>query len=442
MPGGLGSQQFQSMAAGALAGAASVFLTYQAYCYYRRTHIHSQQRGNPRTEPLDTEMDIVGQNTNLSDSMMESPQASRTLHILNSPPRHADGLMPVLPESQKGEAQALLHLLYHIAEDQGRLDGYVHRGITCNLCGQSPVCGTRFKCANCIDYDVCERCEPKDLHNKTHLFIKIRIPLPPLANPRMPLFKPLYPGKEYNVVKLNKEEISIFKKETLFDQHELESLYDQYKSLCTTERGITRDVFDQCLGPLASTKNLVMDRMFKFYDRNDDKYIDFHEMVTGMSILVKGTKMDKLPYAFEGYDLENKGSISKENLRRMFKAYFNITIELVRDVVKACEEEMMANFDDSSGKPVSALFSAPIPIESTNNNIPSKQPFPGNPGGRETMWPVMEAMSQDAIEEMVDNIFKMAKLLDGHRMPFSKFKEITLQDGSLCAWFDALGTVF
>lgn len=31
------------------------------------------------------------------------------------------------------------------------------------------------------------------------------------------------------------------------------------------------------------------------------------------------------------------------------------------------------------------------------------------------MWPVMEAMSQDAIDEMVDNIFKMAKLRDGSR---------------------------
>ncbi len=29
---------------------------------------------------------------------------------------------------------------------------------------------------------------------------------------------------------------------------------------------------------------------------------------------------------------------------------------------------------------------------------------------REDMWPVMEAMSQDAIEEMVENVFKMAKV--------------------------------
>lgn len=31
------------------------------------------------------------------------------------------------------------------------------------------------------------------------------------------------------------------------------------------------------------------------------------------------------------------------------------------------------------------------------------------------MWPVMETMSQDAIEEMVDNVFKAAKVMSDKR---------------------------
>ena len=50
---------------------------------------------------------------------------------------------------------------------------------------------------------------------------------------------------------------------------------------------------------------------------------------------------DDFTDAFEGYDLDGEGTISRDNLRKMFKAYFYITIELVRDVVKACEEEMV-----------------------------------------------------------------------------------------------------
>ena len=100
------------------------------------------------------------------------------------------------------EGQNILNLLFNVAEDQARKEGYIHRGITCNSCQASPVCGVRYKCANCIDYDICENCEANDTHNRTHVFIKIRIPVPPLANPRTPCFQPFYPG---NVTKVKSD---------------------------------------------------------------------------------------------------------------------------------------------------------------------------------------------------------------------------------------------
>lgn len=50
----------------------------------------------------------------------------------------------------------------------------------------------------------------------------------------------------------------------------------------------------------------------------------------------------------------------------MFKAYFHLSMELVRDVVKTMEEGMMESFDDEASKPISAAFSAPVPISSYN----------------------------------------------------------------------------
>ncbi|XP_033106516.1 uncharacterized protein LOC117108569 [Anneissia japonica] len=341
------------------------------------------------------------------------------------------------------ENQSLLNLLFNIAEDKARKEGVVHRGITCNTCNCSPVCGIRYKCSNCVDYDVCDRCEPQDIHNKTHTFMKIKIPIPPLANPRNILMKPFYTGKVYNIRKLAWDELSKLKSETFFDQFEVEALYYQYLAICTKEQGITREVYDQCLGSLGIEKNLLMDRLFKFYDADGDGYINFSEFVHGLSILVKGNMEDKVEYVFEGYDLDSMGTISRDNLRKMFKAYFYITIELVRDVVKACEEEMMLNFDDNLGRPVSSMFSAPIPSSSDiAPNYNSKIPLPSNPGTREDMWPVMEAMSQDAIEEMVENVFKLAKLDHNGRINLEEFKRLACIDSSLVAWFDALGTVF
>jgi hypothetical protein len=92
------------------------------------------------------------------------------------------------------ESDNLLSLLISIAENEAISDTIIHRSVTCNHCGMSPLRGFRFKCANCVDFDVCSSCEALDVHFKTHTFIKIRIPIPPQANPRSLIFPAFYPG--------------------------------------------------------------------------------------------------------------------------------------------------------------------------------------------------------------------------------------------------------
>ena len=100
----------------------------------------------------------------------------------------------------KHQSENLLNMLYNIGEDQARTDCIVHRGISCNICNANPLTGIRYKCSNCIDYDVCARCEPVCDHEKNHVFLKIVIPIPPLANPRSALLSSFYPGNNFNFV--------------------------------------------------------------------------------------------------------------------------------------------------------------------------------------------------------------------------------------------------
>ena len=58
------------------------------------------------------------------------------------------------------------------------------------------------------------------------------------------------------------------------------------------------------------------------------------------------------------------------------------------------------------------------------------------------MWPVIEAMSQDAVTELVDSFFANASVLHGQRMSYEQFFTLSQSDRSLLAWFEALGTVF
>jgi hypothetical protein len=52
----------------------------------------------------------------------------------------------------------------------------IHRGITCDGCQICPVVGVRYKCSECPDFDLCQDCEAKDVHNH-HVFLKLKHPM-------------------------------------------------------------------------------------------------------------------------------------------------------------------------------------------------------------------------------------------------------------------------
>jgi len=61
--------------------------------------------------------------------------------------------------------------------------GPVHRNVSCDVCGQEGIVGTRYKCTVCPNYDLCETCEP--LHDRSHPMIKINVPLSEMGTPGM-----------------------------------------------------------------------------------------------------------------------------------------------------------------------------------------------------------------------------------------------------------------
>jgi hypothetical protein len=52
----------------------------------------------------------------------------------------------------------------------------VHTGVTCDGCRVSPIVGTRFKCTECVNFDLCETCEQKQQHDVAHPLLKMRRP--------------------------------------------------------------------------------------------------------------------------------------------------------------------------------------------------------------------------------------------------------------------------
>merc|ERR1719282_1346 len=48
----------------------------------------------------------------------------------------------------------------------------VHFGVECDVCEMSPINGVRYKCCDCDDYDLCEKCHNDGQHSQ-HKMMKI-----------------------------------------------------------------------------------------------------------------------------------------------------------------------------------------------------------------------------------------------------------------------------
>ncbi|CAG8034384.1 unnamed protein product [Penicillium olsonii] len=275
------------------------------------------------------------------------------------------------------DGQNLLNLLYHIAEDQARRDGYIHRGVTCNSCGAMPIQGIRYRCANCIDYDLCETCESMQVHIKTHLFYKVRIPAPFLGNPRQsqPVW---YPGKPTMLPRsLPRPLAKRLMKETNFENTELDALWDQFRCLANYEwaddpnklhMAIDRKTFDRCFVPNTSIRppppSLIYDRMFAFYDTNGDNLIGFEEFLKGLASLNNKSNDERLRRVFRGYDIDGDGFVERKDFLRVFRAYYALSRELTRDMVAGMEDDFLeggARDVVLGSQPISSAFPGSIP---------------------------------------------------------------------------------
>lgn len=275
------------------------------------------------------------------------------------------------------DGQNLGNLLWRIAEEQARKESYVHRGVGCNSCNVMPIKGIRYRCSNCVDFDLCEQCEAMQIHPRTHLFYKVRIPVPSLGSSRQP--QPVsYPGRPSTVtISIPKEVMEKIKGDTGYQAVEVEALWEQFRCLAATEwdddpceynLAIDRRTFDKCFVPNTSTRppppNLIYDRAFAFYDADNDGLIGFLEFINGRAALTRDKPAERWKRVFKGYDINNDGFVDRRDFLRMFRAYYALTKELTLDAINGIEDDVSENGARDivlGSQPISSAFSGAIP---------------------------------------------------------------------------------
>lgn len=283
-------------------------------------------------------------------------------------------------EDTAEEGQALRELAFAISKNRARTEGIVHRGVTCDKCGTNPIAGVRYRCSNCQDFDLCESCEARDEHPPTHVFYKIKVPAHWAAKLPLPLW---YPGRPTLMpAELDQKHRLQLHKETGYTENQIDGLYQQFRCIAGVQMDRTSDplelgiaidraAFDQCFIPETRTKafkraSLILDRLFKFYDRNGDGLIDFEEFVLGIVVSrdhTRETAEKRTRRIFEALDLDDDGRVTRRDCLKFFRAFFELNREFTMLLLDG-EALAAANVNHDTHETITDAVSAGRPLAS------------------------------------------------------------------------------
>ncbi|NWX25342.1 EFCB1 protein, partial [Notiomystis cincta] len=110
------------------------------------------------------------------------------------------------------------------------------------------------------------------------------------------------------------------------NKNEVECLISLFHTLVAKARshfagaGFDRTVFrDTLYNAFGMTDDVVLDRVFSTFNRENTGCITVVEWVEGLAVLLRGTLEEKMKYCFDVYDLNGDGYISREEMFQMLK---------------------------------------------------------------------------------------------------------------------------
>lgn len=112
--------------------------------------------------------------------------------------------------------------------------------------------------------------------------------------------------------------------ETPFGMSELQALEKKFSRIGETdEQGnlqLNMDQFKQAMGSIGITNPIRCEQYFKMLDYNHDNKIDFRELMSGMSVLLRGSMEEWARFEFKVWDQDQNGYIDKDEFRSYIRA--------------------------------------------------------------------------------------------------------------------------
>ncbi|XP_042196900.1 Kv channel-interacting protein 4 isoform X1 [Callorhinchus milii] len=134
--------------------------------------------------------------------------------------------------------------------------------------------------------------------------------------------------------------------QTKFTKKELQILYRGFKNECPSgivNEDTFKDIYAQFFPREEVTYLSISDAstyahfLFNAFDTDHNGSVSFEDFVTGLSVLLRGTIQDKLKWAFNLYDINKDGYITKEEMLDIMKSIYDMmgkyTYPVLRDEI-------------------------------------------------------------------------------------------------------------
>eukprot|EP00727_Mastigamoeba_balamuthi_P008165 m51a1_g397 putative calcium-binding protein (189) ;mRNA; f:709736-710669 len=135
-------------------------------------------------------------------------------------------------------------------------------------------------------------------------------------------------GQGQSEVSLGKEQLVHLQHSTHFDVKELNAMYRKFRT--DTPQGVlSRAEFVGIIAQMGVHDEFLQGVVFSVFDSNKDGFISFMEFATALSVMIRGTPDEKLEFAFQMYDLDGNGYISRDEMMQIMAGFYRLVGPLV-----------------------------------------------------------------------------------------------------------------